>query len=206
MAVNEQEIIKGVRALKVEGGNDGLIQVFDVYLTNFYTDFWNDFSFQFEKAVIDSQGSDFEEVVAGLLVLAAEDCACNTFNGIMNSNEWKALVAPMVQNNEDKVYALNAVQNALGWGKIEVTELVPNEKLVLKIHTSYEADGFLKKYGKAKSGKCYMLTGVAAGFMELVYNGVKKHPSDLVDQMFIAKQVKGIEMGDPFGEIVVTKK
>ena len=47
MAVNEQEVIKGVRSLKVEGGSDGLIQVFDVYLTNFYTDFWNDFSFGF---------------------------------------------------------------------------------------------------------------------------------------------------------------
>lgn len=206
MAVNEQEVIKGVRSLKVEGGSDGLIQVFDVYLTNFYTDFWNDFSFGFEKAVIDSQGPDFEEIVGGLLILAAEDCGLNTFNGIMNSNEWKGLVGPMIQNNEDKIHGLNAVQNALGWGKIEVTELVPGEKLVLKVHTAYEADGYLKKYGKAKSGKCYMLTGVAAAFMELVYNGVKKSPSDLVDSMFTAKQVKGIEMGDPYGEIIATKK
>jgi hypothetical protein len=206
MAVNEQVIIKGVRSLKVEGDSSGLIQAFDVYLTNFYTDFWNDFSFEFEKAIIDSQGKDFEEVVSGLLIIAAEDCGCNTFNGIMNSNEWKGLVAPMVENNEDKIYALNAVQNALGWGKIEVTELIPGEKLVLKIHSCYEADGYLKKYGKAKSGKCYMLTGVAAAFMELVYNGVKKHPSDLVDQMFFAQQVKGIEMGDAYGEIVATRK
>ncbi len=206
MAVDEQKIIDGVLQLGIKAGADGLINVFGVYLTNFYTDFWNNFSFEYEKKFLAVKGKNALPEVTKLLVEAAEDCALNTFWGIMNSTEWKSLVEPMIESDEDKIYALNAVQNALGWGKISVEEIVPGQKLTLKISTSYESIGYRTKYGNADSPKCYMLTGVAAAFMELVYTGVAGNPSDLVSRNFTAKQTKGTEMGDVNGEIIVTKK
>jgi hypothetical protein len=206
MAIDEKKIIDAFLSLKMEGGSDGLIQMSNVYLTSFYTQFWNDFSFDFEAEALKAKGMGAGDEISKVLIIAAEDCALNTFYAIMNSNEWLSIIQPMIENDEDKIYALNAIQNALGWGNIEVKEIVPKEKLVLKINSSYEAVGYQVKYSKATSGKCYMLTGVAAAFMELIYNGVKNDPADLIDAKYTATQTMGTEKGDPYGEIVVTLK
>lgn len=206
MAVDEKKVMDAFLSLKMEGGSDGLIQLSNVYLTNFYTQFWNDFSFDFETEALKIKGSQAGNEIAKVLILAAEDCALNTFYAIMNSNEWLSIVQPMIETDADKIHALNAIQNALGWGNIEIVEIIPKEKLVLKINSSYESVGYQVKYSRASTGKCYMLTGVAAAFMELVYNGVKGNPADLIDAKYVATQTKGTEKGDTYGEIVVTVK
>jgi hypothetical protein len=206
MAIDEKKVMDAFLSLKLEGGSDGLIQLSNVYLTNFYTQFWNDFSFDFETEALKIKGKQAVEEVAKVMILAAEDCALNTFHAIMTSNEWLSIVQPMVETDEDKIHGLNAIQNALGWGNIEVKEIVPKEKLVLKINSSYEAVGYQVKFGSATSGKCYMLTGVAIAFMELIYNGVQGNPAALIDAKYTATQTMGTEKGDPYGEIVVTLK
>jgi hypothetical protein len=114
--------------------------------------------------------NELEEVVAELLIGAAQDCAVNTFGGIWASPEWDAVVQPYVETKEDVIHGLVAVANALGWGTIRVKELVPFEKLVYEAESPYEALGFVEKYGSnANRGKCYMLAGVAGGLMDLVY-------------------------------------
>jgi hypothetical protein len=63
-----------------------------------------------------------------------------------------------------------AVINALGWGKWSVHELIPNEKLVIDIHGSYESVGYRREFGQANSCKCYLATGGASGIMNLLYH------------------------------------
>lgn len=202
MAINESKIIEGIHGLKLEGDENGLIKRFGVLLNNTHIDYYNDFSFGFERAVIESNGEEFAPIVRQLLIYAAQDCAVNTFFGITISDEWKGLVQPMIKNDEDRIRGLVAVENALGWAKNEFVELIPGEKLILRSHGGYEEEGYRKKYGTTDHGVCYMLTGVAAGFMDLMY-GSGIGPENL--GTFKAEEIKCRAKGDDHCEFVVTK-
>ena len=216
MVVDEDKVIKAVHSLNMTGNEEGLLFTFGVYLTNMYTDYYNALSFDFESEVIKSAGEEMEEVVAGLLIHAAQDCANNTLGGIWMSQEWASVVEPMVECKEDIIYGITAITNALGWGNWEVVEIVPFERLVMRAYTPYEGPGYVDKYGKAKSGKCYMLAGVAGGLMDLVYPEGSENKTwqeikptgtpDLVARIekFIAKEVKCIAKGDPHCEFIAT--
>ena len=99
----------------------------------------------------------------------AESCAMNTFRGIMASAEWDALVAPMVRQRGDALFGILAVSNALGWGNWRAVAHEPEESLVLATVNGYEAAGYGELRGQASQPQCLMLTGVAAGLMELLY-------------------------------------
>ena len=74
-----------------------------------------------------------------------------------------------IEQKEDQIDGFTAVAVGFGWGDLHVKDLVPNEKLVLQVNESYEANGYLEQYGQSKSGKCHMLRGVAGAFMDLLY-------------------------------------
>ena len=78
---------------------------------------------------------------------------------------------------------------------------MPRQELIIRAQDSYEAKGYLDAYGKADSGKCYMLRGVSAAFMDLVYGG------DYPDGCFqyIATETKCQAKGDPYCEFVARK-
>ncbi len=166
----EEKIIAAVHGLGITGDDEGIIEAFGVLLTNQYADYYNTLSFEFEREVLKAAGNEFEEITAELLISAAQDCAVNTLGGIWASPEWSAVVQPYVETKEDVIHGIVAVCNALGWGSIKVTEIVPFEKLVYEAYSPYEALGYVEKYGAtAKRGKCYMLAGVAGGIQHLVY-------------------------------------
>jgi hypothetical protein len=203
MAIDQSKVIQSVHGLKLEGDSNGLIRRFGVLLNNNNVDYYNDFSFEFERAIIDSHGADFAPIARELLVYAAQDCADNTFFGIMSSDEYKGLVAPMIESEEDKVKGLVAVENALGWARVEFAELEPGEKLVLRSRGGYEEEGYRKRYGKSDHGVCYMLAGVTAGFMDLLY-GPGIGPENL--GTYKCEEVKCIAKGDDCCEFVATKR
>lgn len=203
MAIDEKQIIQGVHGLQLEGDDKGLIRRFGVLLNNTHVDYYNNFSFEFEKAIIDSHGADFAPIARELLIYAAQDCANNTFFGIMSSDEWKALVEPMIENEEDKVKGLVAVENALGWAKVEFSELEPGKKLVLRSRGGYEEQGYRSRYGKSDHGVCYMLAGVTAGFMDLLY-GAGIGPENL--GTFKTEETKCIAKGDDCCEFVAVPR
>ena len=104
-----------------------------------------------------------------LLIEAAQECGYATFQGIRNSWEWEEIVKPMIDKKEDQIEGFTSVAVAFGWGDLEVKELIPDEKLIIRVGDSYEARGHLGGYGQAGSGKCYMLRGVAGAFMDFIY-------------------------------------
>lgn len=203
MAVNEAMIIEGVQGLKLAGDENGLIRRFGVLLNNTHVNYFNEFSHDFTEAIVKSHGENFREIAEHLLIHAAQDCGNNTFFGIMTSDEWKGLVEPMIENEEDKIKALVAVENALGWAKVELTELVPGEKLVLRARGGYEALGHIDSYGKARRPFCHMLNGVNAAFMDLVY-GPGIGPENL--GTFASVETKCQATGDDYCEFVATRR
>jgi len=163
--IDEQAIIDAVVGLPMVGDAAGLIPAFSVYLANMPADFYNQISIGFVEAM---RALGREKVALRLLISDGEHCGMNTFRGIMHSPEWDGLIAPMVRDRADALLALIAISNALGWGDWHVTAHTPTS-LALESRYGYEAVGFREYRGVAATPQCAMLTGVAAGLMELVY-------------------------------------
>lgn len=154
-----------VFGMPIFGNTEGLIPAFNVYLAHMPKDFYNIVSLLFLNEM-EKQGMD--EMGMYLLELDAETCAMNTFSGIMNSDEWSALIQPMIKSVEDNMFGLVAVANALGWGSMEISQLKPWESMQIQSINGYEAEGLIVD-GKQLNSKCPMLTGVTAGLMALVF-------------------------------------
>jgi predicted hydrocarbon binding protein len=195
MAIDTDKIVHAVMHGSRIREEKGIIPLFGVYLSMISVQYYNSISFGFEKKL----GND--AVAEKLLVAAGQECGYATFQGIRSSREWDEVVKPMIERIEDQIYCFVSIAIAFGWGDLAVQELVPGKKLVIRANDSYEAKGYWDSYGKADSGKCYMLRGVAAAFMDLVYGG--EYP----DGCF---QYKAIEThcqakGDPHCEFVARK-
>jgi len=114
-------------------------------------------------------GKDRSTEAESLLIKAAQECGYATFQGIRNSWEWE-----------------------------EIVELIPDQKLVIHVSDSYEANGYLESYGLSGSGKCYMLRGVAGAFMDLIYG--EDYPEGCFD--FLAEEPLCRAKGDHYCEFI----
>jgi len=202
MVVNESKIIDAVVGMNPQGNEEGIIDAFGVYLTNHYADYYNRISYKFEKE-IGKYNKNFVNMAQPLLIEAGHVCGFNTFGGIRKSDAWKGLIAPMCKTKEDEVRGLTVTLNALGWGVWKIKSVNKN-KLVVRCKNTYESIGFLKEFGKSKHSECYLATGVAASFMNIVFQG--NVYEDIKSNAFNAKETKCRSKGDKYCEFVVTRK
>ena len=164
--VDEQAIIDALVQMPIMGSAEGLIPAFGVYLALTPADFYNLMCIQFVEQM---RAKGLFRTARRLLAFAGETCAMNTFRGIMTSAEWEALIAPMIQQKQDNLFGLVALSNGFGWGDWRVTAHQPGETLTIESLNGYEAIGYREYRGACDSPQCFMLCGVAAGMMELVY-------------------------------------
>jgi hypothetical protein len=196
MAIDRKKIIEEMSKVKVIGNDEGLIPGFNVFVQQLPAEFWNGFS----RRLVNYVPVDLIEAAEALLVNAANECGYHTGYGIITSEEWKQVVAPMIEKTpEDVLHGAYAVFTAWGWAKSEVIEIVAGEKMVVRAYDYYESDILL--HGKSGRPCAYMIQGVSAAFMDLAYG--EPYPNGL--GTFACQQTKGIEMGDDYGEFVVTK-
>lgn len=198
MAVDASKIIQAVMEGSRIRDAKGIIPLFGVYLSLFFVPYYNRLSFEFEKKMKEQNDTRAEK----LLVEAAQECGYATFQGISNSWEWEEIIEPMIDTRADRIYGFTAVAEGFGWGDMKVAELVPGEKLIVKVSDSYEASGFMDDHGSSDSGKCYMLRGVTAAFMDLLYGD--NYPEGLFT--FSARETLCRAKGDPYCEFVAQKK
>jgi predicted hydrocarbon binding protein len=164
--VDEQAIIDAIVQMPIMGSEEGLIPAFGVYLALTPADFYNLMCIQFVEQM---RAKGLFQTARRLLTFAGETCAMNTFRGIMASAEWDALIAPMIQQKQDNLFGLVALSNGFGWGNWRVTDHQPAETLTIQSLNGYEAIGYREYRGPCESPQCFMLCGVSAGLMELVY-------------------------------------
>jgi hypothetical protein len=199
MAIDRKKIIDALSQLEIQGDDNGIIDGFNVLVSQFPAKFWNIFA----ERLTSRADKDILEAKEYLLYNAAHECGYHTGYGIITSEEWKAVVEPMIEKvPEDVLYGAYAVFTAWGWADSEIVELVPGEKMVVRAYDYYESD--IVKYGKTPKMSAYMICGVSAAFMELAYAG-EYDPAGKLIGTFECKQVKGIECGDSYGEFIVTK-
>ena len=215
MAIREQEVVAAVAGLQIVGNEEGLIPAFGLYLTRHYADYYNRISFAcYHRA--EREGPAARDRARAALIRAGEVCAFNTFGGIMLSQEWEAVVAPMIESREDCAHGMVAVVNALGRGKWRVDRLVPGEELAISIANSYESTGYLADHPeRSDGGVCFLATGGASGIMNLLYNGdITTRPAltpQYFEQVFstagrfVARETACRANGAPRCELITTR-
>jgi hypothetical protein len=197
MAIDRKKIIQEMSKVSVIGNEEGMIPAFNVFVQQLPAEFWNGFA----RRIINYVPEDLVESAEALLVNAARECGYHTGYGIITSDEWNKVVKPMVEKEpEDILHGAYAVFTAWGWAKSEIVELVPKEKMVVRAYDYYESD--IMVYGNASRPCAYMIQGVSAAFMDIAY-GDKPYPDGM--GTFECEQTKGIELGDDYGEFVVTR-
>ena len=200
MSINRKQIIAAMSRIEVSGNEDGLIPGFNVFVNMLPAKFWNSFAERLTRKV----PPDMLEAAEYLLVNAAHECGYHTGYGIITSDEWKAVVEPMItQVPEDVLHGAFAVFTAWGWAKSEIVELVPGERMVVRAYDYYESD--VVAYGSSSKPSAYMIRGVAAAFMDLAYGGSYDPTGKTGLRTFQCAQTKGIECGDEYGEFLVTR-
>ena len=200
MSIDRKQIISAMSRIEVSGNDDGLIPGFNVFVNMMPARFWNSFAERLTRKV----SPDLLEAAEFLLVNAGHECGYHTGYGIITSDEWKAVVEPMIENvPEDVLHGAFAVFTAWGWAKSEIIELVPGERMVVRAYDYYESD--MVTYGASSKPSAYMIRGVCAAFMDLAYGGPYDATGKTGLRTFQCVQTKGIECGDEYGEFVVTK-
>ena len=199
MAIDRKKAIEQLSEIKVKGDNDGLIQAFGVLIQFMPTNFWNIFT---EKILLlaEKNPERRQEIEDGLEIAAAE-CGYHTGWGIINSSEFQSIIGPMIEKQpEDVLYGAFAVLAGWGWGDAEIIELQPNRRMKVRVYHYDEAE--IAKTFKTKRPLAFMLKGICRAFMDIAYG--EPYPRGF--GTFICEQTQGIELGDPYGEFIVSKK
>lgn len=195
MAISREKIIKETLKLETVSNALGLIPFFGVYVQRLPVDFWNSFACR----IVNNVPDDLIESAEELLVNAARECGYHTAHGVILSKDWTKIVSTMVRSIEDMLHAMFIAFSAWGWGKTEIVELIPKQRMVVRAYDYYESDIVL--YGKISRPCAYMMRGMCGAFMDLAYG--KAYPDGM--GTFRCIQTKGIEIGDEYGEFVVTR-
>ena len=182
--------------MQVAGDEHGMIPAFGVFVQQMPAAFWN----LFAQRLVESVPEELSEEAEYLLVKCGHDCGYHTGHGIISSDIWNEVVGPMIKKvPEDVLHGAFAVFTAWGWGMTEIVELIPNEKMVVRAYNYYEADV------KTLRPSAYMIRGVCGAFMDLAYGGEYDSTGQTNMMTFTCKQTKGLEVGDEYGEFVVTR-
>jgi hypothetical protein len=124
MAINRKKIVDDLSKLRVAGDGNGMIEGFGVFVNQLPASFWVSFAERLSAKAT----ADMRESVEYLLINAAHECGYHTGYGIITSEEWKAVVAPMVEKQPDDIlHGAFAVLGAFGWANAEILELAPSE-------------------------------------------------------------------------------
>jgi hypothetical protein len=193
MTVMRDQVVKQLVSVEAQANDDGLIPAFNVLVNQLPTAFWNTVAERMMAIVPPAREKEMEDA----LVRCAYECGYHTGYGIITSPEFESAVMPMVtEGAKDVLRGAYAVFTAWGWAKSGIVQIKEGERMVVRAVDYYEADS------GGEGRRAYMIRGVSSAFFELAY--AEPYPNGM--DTFTGEQTKGIEVGDPFGEFVVTKK
>ncbi|MEZ4224873.1 MAG: hypothetical protein R3B13_28225 [Polyangiaceae bacterium] len=151
----------------VAGDDRGLVQAFNVFVTQHAAGYYNETAFAAVRHV---------EATAPAVVGACEDllreaghvCVFNTFGGILLSPEWEGMVGPLSGQPYDIAKFCTAIARGLGFGRWSMTEF-SDERMVLRTTSNYEAAHWLARFGRAEKSRCYFYQGAALAIKVLAH-------------------------------------
>jgi len=193
MTVMRDTVVNSLAKLRIQSDENGLVPEYEVLVNLLPVSLLNTFS---EKILKAAPPEKKEQVEAGL-VRAAYECGYHTGCGVITSDIFNEVVIPMVTDGEvDILRGAYAAFTAWGWAKAGIVQIKEGEKMVVRAFDYYEADG------GGDGLRAYMLRGLSQAFFDLAY--ADPYPDGM--DTFVCQQTKGIELGDSYGEFVVTRK
>ncbi len=193
MTVMRDTVVKSLAKIQIQSDENGLIPEYEVLVNLLPVSLLNKFS----ERIMNAAPPDKKAQVETGLVRAAYECGYHTGCGVITSDIFNEVVIPMVTDGEiDVLRGAYAAFTAWGWAKAGIVQIKEAEKMVVRAFDYYEAD-------EGGNGlRAYMLRGLSQAFFELAY--ADSYPDGM--DTYVCHQTKGIEVGDSYGEFVVTKK
>jgi hypothetical protein len=192
MTVMRNDVVKALAKVKVQTDEEGLIPEYEVLVNLLPVSLLNAFT----ESILAAAPERKEEIEAGL-VRAAYECGYHTGCGIITSEIFSDVVMPMVtEGAKDILRGAYAAFTAWGWAKSGIVQLKEGEKMTVRAFDYYEAES------KGEGLRAYMLRGLNQAFFDLAY--ADPYPDGM--DTFVCRQTKGIEVGDSYGEFIVTPK
>jgi hypothetical protein len=187
------QVVEQLVGIEARPNDDGLIPAFNVLVNQLPSTFWNTVAERMMALAPPEREDDMEAA----LVKCAYECGYHTGYGIITSPEFESVVMPMVTDGaKDVLRGAYAVFTAWGWAKSGIVQIKEGQRMTVRAVDYYEADS------GGKGPRAYMIRGVSSAFFELAY--ADPYPDGM--DTFTCEQTRGIEVGDQFGEFVVTKK
>ena len=110
MAIDRKKIIDQMSQIEVLPDENGIIEGYNVLVNQLPSTFWNSFA----ERLTSESSDDMLESKEYLLYNAAHECGYHTGYGIITSDEWNAVVKPMIEKvPEDILHGAFAVFAAL---------------------------------------------------------------------------------------------
>lgn len=209
-------IARGTRdfLLGLEGDHRGLMQGFGLYITRHLTAYYNTTAFD-TLHHIEASAPEAVPAVEALFAESAHVCAFFTCGNILLSPEWEALVGPVRGEVEEVMTHCFAIARALGFGHWTLEELLPDERLVMRSSSNYEAPWYLARHGRSEKHRSYFFANAGRAFMELAHGvdwkGQPRFGEDDYQGIFRrglawkVEQTACLTRGDAYSEAVVTR-
>jgi hypothetical protein len=192
MTVMRNDVVKSLAKITVQNDENGLIPEYEVLVNLLPVSLLNTFSERILAAAPDRKA----EIEAGL-IRAAYECGYHTGCGIITSEIFSDVVMPMVtEGAKDILRGAFAAFTAWGWAKSGIVQLKEGEKMTVRAFDYYEQES------NGEGLRAYMLQGLNQAFMDLAY--ADPYPDGM--DTFVCRQTKGMEVGDDYGEFIVTRK
>jgi hypothetical protein len=192
MTVMRNDVVKALAKVKVQTNEEGLIPEYEVLVNLLPVALLNAFT----ERILAAAPERKEEIEAGL-VRAAYECGYHTGCGVITSEIFSDVVMPMVtEGAKDILRGAYAALTAWGWAPSGLVQLKEGERMTVRAFDYYEADS------KGEGLRAYMLRGLNQAFFDLAY--ADPYPDGM--DTFACRQTKGIEVGDDYGEFIVTPK
>jgi hypothetical protein len=192
MTVMRNDVVKALAKVKVQSDEEGLIPEYEVLVNLLPVSLLNTFT----ERILAAAPEHKEDVEAGL-VRAAYECGYHTGCGVITSEIFSDVVMPMVtEGAKDILRGAFAAFTAWGWAKSGIVQLKEGERMTVRAFDYYEQDS------EGEGLRAYMLRGLNQAFMDLAY--ADPYPDGM--DTFVCRQTKGLEVGDEYGEFIVTRK
>ncbi|MEJ2199568.1 MAG: hypothetical protein P8X63_00915 [Desulfuromonadaceae bacterium] len=192
MTVMRNDVVKALAKVKLQTNEDGLMPEYEVLVNLLPVSLLNTFT----ERILAAAPERKEEIEAGL-VRAAYECGYHTGCGIITSEIFSDVVMPMVtEGAKDILRGAYAAFTAWGWAKSGIVQLKEGQRMTVRAFDYYEADS------KGEGLRAYMLRGLNQAFFDLAY--ADPYPDGM--DTYVCRQTKGMEVGDEYGEFIVTQK
>jgi hypothetical protein len=160
----------------------------------------------FEESLGGTTAENGLDAVEWSLMQAARDLGYHTGHEILETSGWADFIAPLDSEQAtagDVLHAAFAALTGLGLDDCEIVELVPFERLVIRVYGYW---GLLIPGPDRNRRRATLVTrGVCAAVMDLSYGGPYDPQGTQGIGTFACTQNRSVDRGDPFDEFVATR-